>query len=93
MGLLFRKADRPRAASEILGEEFRRALAKRLGLSPADPDALLAEHAARAADLPSRLIDRLLLKSKNPADSEAEALADAQEMEMVLRRIEGRGRS
>ena len=85
MGLLFRKANRPSAAAEILGEEFRRALARRLGLSPQEPDETLANAAARATGLPNRLIDRLLLKSKNPATSEAEALADAQDMETVMR--------
>lgn len=88
MGLLFRKANRPSAAAEILGDEFRRALARRVGLSPQDSDETLAAAAARATGLPVRLIDRLLLKSKNPATSEAEALADAQDMETVLRSFE-----
>ena len=90
MGLLFRKANRPQAAAEILGEEFRRALARRLGLSPNDPDATLAAAAERASDLPARFVDRLLLKSKNPAQTDAEALADAQDMEQVLRRLDNR---
>ncbi|HEX8552043.1 MAG TPA: DUF4350 domain-containing protein [Abditibacteriaceae bacterium] len=90
MGLLFRKANRPKAAAEILGEEFRRSLARRLGLSPNDPDEILAAAAERATGLPSRFIDRLLLKSKNPATTDAEALADAQDMEQVLRRLDQR---
>lgn len=92
MGMLFRKANRPRAAAEILGEEFRRALARRVGLSPHDPDAILANAAARATGLPERMIDRLLLKSKNPATTEAEALADAQDMETLLRHLDQRPR-
>jgi hypothetical protein len=90
MGLLFRKANRPKAAAEILGEEFRRSLARRLGLSPNDPDEILAAAAERATGLPSRFIDRLLLKSKNPATTDAEALADAQDMEQVLRHLDQR---
>ncbi|HEX8832824.1 MAG TPA: DUF4350 domain-containing protein [Abditibacteriaceae bacterium] len=87
MGSLFRKAGRPRAASTILGEEFRRTLTRRLGLSITDSDATIAQHTARITGLPERLIDRLLLRSRNPAESEADALADAQEMELVLRRL------
>jgi len=88
MGLLFRKANRPRAAAEILGEEFRRALARRLGMSPHDPDAALASAAERATGLPARTVDRLLLKSRNPANSEAEVLTDAQDMVTVLRHLD-----
>jgi len=87
MGALFRKANRPRAASAIIGEEFRRTLVRRLGMSVADSDKSIAERAAGISGLPAPMIDRLLLRGKNPPDSEADALAIAQEMEIVIRRL------
>lgn len=87
MGALFRKANRPRAAAGIIGEEFRRTLVRRLGMSVTDSDRAIAERAAQVTGLSAPMIDRLLLKSKNPAEDESSALNDAQEMEIVLRRL------
>ena len=87
MGALFHKAQRPRAAATITGEEFRRALTRRLGLSIADSDAEIARRAAEATDLPAQMIDRLLLNAKAPSDHEAQILSDVQEMEIVLRKL------
>jgi hypothetical protein len=87
MGSLFRKANRPRAAAAIIGEEFRRALVRRLGMSTTDSDRAIAARAAEMTGLPSAMIDRLLLKGANPADDESSALNDAQEMEIVMRRL------
>ena len=90
MGALFRKVDRPHAAAAILGNEFRRRLAKRLGMSPADPDMALARRAHEVAGINEAVLDRLLLHGKSPSNSEAEALRDAREMEEILRQLEGR---
>jgi hypothetical protein len=87
MGGLFRKVNRPRAAGAAVGEEFRRAVTRRLGMSIADPDSAIAERAAAATGLPSRMIDRLLLQARAPAEHEADVLSDVQEMELVLRRL------
>lgn len=87
MGALFQKVNRPRAAAITIGENFRRDVTRRLGMSVTDPDAAIAERAAAATGLPSRLIDRLLLRAKAPAAHEADILSDAQEMELVLRRL------
>jgi hypothetical protein len=90
MGALFRKVNRPRAASVIIGEQFRRELTKRLGLSVADPDELIAARAAEATGYSTRVIDRILLQSKAPDDDEERALADAQLMEKILRSFDQR---
>lgn len=87
MGALFLKANRPKAAGQIIGDNFRRQLARRLGMSPADPDLALAKRAHELSGLPVDLVDRLLLQTRAPADNEAEVLRDAQEMEYVLRRL------
>ncbi len=87
MGGLFRRANRPAAAAGIIGETFRRRLARRLGMSPADTDAALAQRAHEISGLPVELVDRLLLQSRTPTDNEMEALRDAQAMEQVLRRL------
>jgi hypothetical protein len=87
MGALFLKANRPKAAGQIIGDNFRRQLAKRLGMSPADPDLALAKRAHELSGLPVDLVDRLLLQTRAPATNEAEVLRDAQEMEYVLRRL------
>jgi hypothetical protein len=65
-------------------------LAQRLGLSPADSDSVLARRAQEIAGIPFEITDRLLLQSRAPAQTLSEALRDAQEMEMVLRRLEAR---
>jgi hypothetical protein len=90
MGALFRKTNRPRAAASIIGEQFRRELTKRLGLSVADPDALIAERAAEATGYSARIIDRLLLQAKTPDDDEERVLADTQLMEKILRSLDQR---
>lgn len=90
MGALFAKVGRPRAAATIIGEDFRRQLTKRLGLSIADPDELIAQRASEATGYSSRVIDRLLLQAKSPDDDEARALSDAQEMETILRSLDRR---
>ena len=90
MGALFQKVHRPRAASAIIGENFRRQLTRRLGLSITDPDELIAQRAAAATGYSSRIIDRLLLQAKTPDSDEARSLHDAQEMETILRSFEKR---
>ena len=90
MGTLFQRADRPAGAARIVGETFRRKLAARLGLSPADADAVLARRAQELAGLPYDAVDRLLLHSVSPSETDSEALHDAQEMEYVLRRLNSR---
>jgi hypothetical protein len=90
MGGLFQKIGRPNAASQIIGDSFRRRLASRLGLSPADPDQVLARRAHEMSGVPYEVFDRLLLQTRTPARSDAQALRDAQEMETVLRQLEER---
>jgi hypothetical protein len=90
MGALFQKVGRPRAAGEIIGEDFRRQLTRRLGLSITDDDELIAARAAEASGFPARAIDRLLLQAKVPDGNEAQTLHDAQEMEKILRRLDQR---
>lgn len=88
MGALFQKANRPRAASVIIGDNFRRQLTRRLGLSISDADDLISQRAAQVTGYSSRLIDRLLLQAKTPDDDEARALSDVQQMETILRRLD-----
>ena len=88
MGSLFHKANRPRAASVTLGENFRRTLTRHLGMSPTDSDVEIAKRAAVATGLPVALIDRLLLHAAVPRENDTEMLSDAQEMELVLRRLD-----
>ena len=90
MGALFQKVGRPKAAGIIIGDHFRRRLTRRLGLSIQDDDALITQKAAEATGYPSRMIDRLLLQAKAPDDDEGRTLSDAQEMEMILRKLEQR---
>lgn len=90
MGALFQKVGRPRASGIIIGEHFRRRLTRRLGLSIEDDDELIAQKAAEATGYSARIIDRLLLQAKAPDDDEARTLSDAQEMEMILRKLEQR---
>jgi hypothetical protein len=73
MGALFHKVHRPRAAATIIGEDFRRQLTKRLGLSIADSDELIAQRASEATGFSSRVVDRLLLNAKTPDDDEERA--------------------
>lgn len=90
MGALFAKTSRPAAAADIIGQDFRRRLAARLGMSPGENDAVLARRAHELSGVPYEVVDRLLLQTRTPAHSEAQALRDAQEMDAVLKRLEGR---
>lgn len=87
MGGLFGRAGRPRAAARVVGETFRRRLARRLGLSPADPDAVLAARAHEISGISYPKLEYLLLQSRVPADNETQALQDARAMEDVLRQL------
>jgi hypothetical protein len=87
MGTLLHKSHRPKVAAQIIGEEFRRTLARRMGMSPHDSDETLASRAALLSGLPEEHIARLLFKARTPGDDEAELLDDAQQMEYVLRRL------
>jgi hypothetical protein len=89
MGALFRKVDRPRAASSIIAEHFRRDVVRRTGMAVSDPDVAIANRAAEISGLPARLIERLLERARVPAETETDALHDAQEMELVLSRLRG----
>ena len=90
MGALFAKTSRPAAAADIIGQDFRKRLASRLGMSPTENDAVLARRAHELSGVPYEVVDRLLLQTRTPAHSEAQALRDAQEMNAVLERLEGR---
>ena len=89
MGSLFRKANRPQAVARVLGDNFRREVARRTGLPLDAEDELLAERASRKTGLPAAMIDRLLLRAKAPDDRESHILSDTQEMEIVLRALRG----
>ena len=89
MGSLFRKANRPQAAARVLGESFRREVARRTGLPLDAEDQLLAERASQKTGLPAAMIDRLLLRAQAPDDRESHILSDTQEMEIVLRALRG----
>ena len=90
MGALFAKTSRPAAAADIIGQDFRKRLASRLGLSPSENDAVLARRAHELSGVPYEVVDRLLLQTRTPATNEAQALRDAQEMDAVLQQLEGR---
>ncbi len=90
MGALFSKVNRPGAAASIIGTRFRRRVAQRLGLSPAESDQVLARRAQEISGIPTQITDRLLLQSRAPAQTMSEALRDAQEMERVLQKLENR---
>ena len=90
MGAVFSKTNRPSAAASIIGDNFRRRLAQRLGMSPNESDQVLARRAHEVAGVPFELVDRLLLQTRTPARSDAQALRDAQEMDAVLKQLEGR---
>ena len=87
MGTLLHKSNRPKAAALILGDEFRRNLAKRLGMSPHDSDEVLAQRAALLSGLPAEHIERLLFQARTPIEDEAGLLNLTQETEYVLRRL------
>ena len=89
MGSLFRKANRPVAVAQTLGNSFRRETTTRVGLPLDASDDLVAERVAQATGLPAQMIDRLLLRAKAPATTETEILSDVQEMEIVLRALRG----
>ncbi|PQV63768.1 hypothetical protein B1R32_109108 [Abditibacterium utsteinense] len=91
MGALFSKVNRPGAAALIIGARFRRRLAQRIGLSPSESDQVLARRAQEVSGIPASVTDRLLLQSRAPAQNMGEALRDAQEMERVLQKMEGKG--
>ncbi len=90
MGALFAKVGRPQAAAAIIGTRFRQKLAQKLGLSPAESDRVLARRALEIGGIPFEITDRLLLQSRAPAENLGQALRDAQEMERVLRRLDGK---
>ncbi len=87
MGTLLHKSNRPKVAATVLGDEFRRTLARRLGMSPHDSDALLAQRAALLSGLPAEHIERLLFQARTPIEDEAGLLNLTQETEYVLRRL------
>ena len=87
MGTLLHKSNRPNAAALILGEEFRRTLARRLGMSPHDNDSTLAQRASLLSGLPAEHIERLLFQARTPIEDEAGLLNLTQETEYVLRRL------
>ena len=89
MGALFSKTSRPAAAAQIIGGDFRKRLASRVGLSPSEDDAVLARRAHELSGVPYEVIDRLLLQTRTPATNDAGALHDAQEMDAVLKRLDG----
>ena len=89
MGSLFAKTSRPAAAADIIGQDFRKRLASRLGMSPGENDAVLARRAHELSGVPYEVVDRLLLQTRTPASNETQALRDAQEMDAVLKRLEG----
>jgi|GEM_PF-2323398 len=90
MGALFQKVGRPRAAGEILAEDFRRQLARRLGLSINDSDALIAARASEAGGGSARAIEHLLQRIRTSSDNEAQVLHDSQEMDKILRSLDQR---
>ncbi len=89
MGALFSKNSRPAAAADIIGQDFRKRLGARVGLSPSENDMILARRAHELSGVPIEVVDRLLLQTRTPATSEAQALRDAQEMDAVLKRLKG----
>ena len=90
MGSLLFKVKRPKAAARVIGENFRLRLARRIGLSASENDTILARRAHEVSGLPYELLERLLLLSRAPSDGENAVLREAQEMENVLRVLEGR---
>lgn len=90
MGSLLFKVKRPKAAARVIGENFRLRLARRIGLSAGESDTVLARRAQEVSGLPYDLLERLLLLSRAPSDGESAVLREAQEMENVLRVLEGR---
>lgn len=90
MGALFSNISRPSAAADIIGQNFRKRLGARLGMSPNENDAVMARRAHELSGVPYEVVDRLLLQTRTPATNEAQALRDAQEMDAVLQQLEGR---
>lgn len=90
MSSLFQKVERPHVAALTSGEHFRRALARRVGLSPAESDMVLAQRAAQVAEVPYELIDHLLIRARKPSDVATEMLRDVQQMEMLLQKLSPR---
>lgn len=89
MGALFAQTSRPSAAADIISGDFRKRLASRIGLSILENDGVLAQRAHELSGVPYEVVDRLLLQTRTPATSDAQALRDAQEMDAVLKRLEG----
>jgi len=87
MGGLLLKAGRPKAASQIIGENFRARLARRVGLSPREGDEVLAGRAHEISGIPFETLSRALIASRAPATDETSALRDAQAMERILSQL------
>lgn len=87
MGTLLHKSNRPKVAAVVLGDEFRRTLARRLGMSPHDSDAQLAARAALLSGMPAEHIERLLFQARTPIEDEAGLLNLTQQTEYILRRL------
>jgi len=87
MGGLLLKAGRPKAASQIIGENFRARLARRVGLSPRESDEVLASRAHEISGIPLETLSRALIASRAPATDETSALRDAQAMERILSQL------
>jgi hypothetical protein len=90
MASLFSKADRPHVAAATAGETFRRAVARRVGLSSAESDAVLAQRVSQVCDVPYAEIDELLLRSRTPSSHPTQMLRDVQRMEILLQNINAR---
>ena len=90
MSSLFQKVDRPHVAAQAVGEHFRRTLARRVGLSAGESDAVLAQRAVQVGGLDYEEVDRLLIRSRTPSSNPNEMLRDAQAMEIVLQKLSAR---
>ena len=90
MSSLFQKVERPHVAALTSGEHFRRALARRVGLSPGESDSVLAQRVAQVADVPYQTIDQLLIRARTPSEVPNEMLRDVQQMELLLQQLSPR---
>jgi hypothetical protein len=90
MSSLFQKVERPHVAAVTSGEHFRRALARRVGLSPGESDEVLSQRAAQVAEMPYATIDHLLQRARTPSKNPNEMLRDVQQMELLLQQLQGR---
>ncbi len=87
MSSLFQKVERPHVAALTAGEHFRRALARRVGLSPGESDILLAQRAAEASQVPHQTIEGLLARARQPSENATQMLRDVQQMELLLQKL------